>query len=654
MKTSGIFSKTSENTVLFAAFVAGSAALIAGKKGVMWAGNKAYNMTAHCGNRMMSAGNWVGTTFMDGVHFTLKDGGITGPISAGILSGTAIGLTYKYSAIPTNRQPFIENPGHEIGNRPIVMMTSVFALTALAIRYSNSKFNSYQISLGGALSYAVIATIASLFTVSVKNDPRDYEFLDYPKKAWELLCNTFASDSSKFWQGLDLDTRLPIEEQLAQHISRNMPFDGELEPQNAERIARCIESQYREKTLETLNALIGYRHPAKVAMIFLGLTEGFQRQLEREGGLHPNLRYFLPATPIEIQEFSRNFNPEDCTVASWMQDKLKFYDDRFFTPLLAKHYSQNIQSIVSQLQDQQVSNILNELVRFVNPENIAKIFMQLPEQTQNEIKEDLDPTVKEHLPLTVTDAARFWEAFAPQEGTAAAWINQEIPDDDFLTESQAKPLAFFIENYLGSRQTLAILNGLVEELNAHPKDVAMIFQQLSTETQTRVRNDLSERIEEELRQQHNLEDDGFMHLPRGGLSSTHADALTWKESAKMGIYAGLASGIATAVAYFGIKSIYAFGEAFPMIKGSIPAAMIVAPTFVLAENKFNKKNEEKQRLYSMLIAAAAGTLLTPILSSFILKKKVGYQVSALYSLSSIIGTLFLLKVKPGDNRLVAV
>ncbi len=317
MKTSGIFSKTSENTVLFAAFVAGSAALIAGKKGVMWAGNKAYNMTAHCGNRMMSAGNWVGTTFMDGVHFTLKDGGITGPISAGILSGTAIGLTYKYSAIPTNRQPFIENPGHEIGNRPIVMMTSVFALTALAIRYSNSKFNSHQISLGGALSYAVIATIASLFTVSVKNDPRDYEFLFLPR-----------------------------------------------------------------------------------------------------GG---------------------------------------------------KHF---------------------------------------------------------------------------------------------------------------------------------------------------------------------------------GLSSTHGDALTWKESAKMGIYAGLASGIATAVAYFGIKSIYAFGEAFPMIKGSIPAAMIVAPTFVLAENKFNKKNEEKQRLYSMLIAAAAGTLLTPILSSFILKKKVGYQVSALYSLSSIIGTLFLLKVKP--------
>lgn len=133
----------------------------------------------------------------------------------------------------------------------------------------------------------------------------------------------------------------------------------------------------------------------------------------------------------------------------------------------------------------------------------------------------------------------------------------------------------------------------------------------------------------------------------------HTQAFTWNESAKMGIYAGLASGVATAVAYLGVKSIFAFGEAFPMIKGSIPAAVIVAPTFVLARGELSKEKyhykKQKQELYSMVIAAILGTALTPTLSSFILKKKVGYLASAGYSLAPIVA-IFLLNIMPSLRR----
>ena len=112
----------------------------------MWAGNKAYNIGAYTGKA------------------------ITGPTSAGILAGTAIALTYKYSAIAARHQFPIQKPGHEIGNRSIVMMTSVLALTALAIRRLNSKFSSHQMSLIGALSYASIATVASIFAVGITSD----------------------------------------------------------------------------------------------------------------------------------------------------------------------------------------------------------------------------------------------------------------------------------------------------------------------------------------------------------------------------------------------------------------------------------------------------------------------------------------------------
>ena len=114
----------------------------------------------------------------------------------------------------------------------------------------------------------------------------------------------------------------------------------------------------------------------------------------------------------------------------------------------------------------------------------------------------------------------------------------------------------------------------------------------------------------------------------------------------MGIYAGLASGVATAVAYLGVKSIFAFGDAFPMIKGSVPAAILVAPTYMLAKGELSKEKHrlrsKQQELYSMAIAAILGTALTPTLSSYMLKKKVGYLASAGYSLAPIV-TMFLMK-----------
>ena len=381
MATPGIFSKTGQNAALFATFVVGSAALIAG--------NKAYNMAAYCGNGVMSAGKWTGNTFMDGVHFTLKDGGITGPTSAGILAGTAIGLTYKYGAIAASHQFPIKSPGHnvflseiydlQVGNRSIVMATSVFALTLLAVRYSNSKFSSHQMSLAGALAYASIATIASLFAVGNLSDDKhgDYEankFANYPERLVELLSTAFTSDASRFWAGKR------SEQPAAEYISPSIAY----------------------------------------------------RRLSSEDA-HGRLQDWLP-------------------------------------------------------------------------------------------------------------------------------------------------------------------------LHAHTR----AFRS--------------------------------MHA--------HTRAFTWNESAKMGIYAGLASGVATAVAYLGVKSIFAFGEAFPMINGSIPAAVIVAPTFVLARGELSKEKynlrRKQQELYSMAIAAILGTALTPTLSSYMLKKKVGYLASAGYSLAPIVA-MFLMK-----------
>ncbi|WP_316357441.1 hypothetical protein [Candidatus Neptunichlamydia sp. REUL1] len=344
MATPGIFSNTSQNAKLFATFVMGSAALIAGKK--------AYNMAAHCRSGIMSARKWADNTLIEGVHFILKDGGVAGPTSAGILAGTAIGLTYKYSAIAASHQFPIKSPGHQVGNRSIVMATSVFALTLLAVRYSSSKFSSHQMSLAGAISYASIATIASLFTVAITSDAdhslcRADRFSDYPAKLWD-----------------------------------------------------CFDSGVEED-----------------------------------------------------------------------------------------HYVGNV-----------------------------------------------------------------------------------------------------------------------------------------------------------------------MHMYKGhyvnGSKHVRTDIFTWNESAKMGIYAGLASGVVSAVAYLGVKSIFAFGDTFPMVKGSVPTAILGAPTYMLAKGELSKEKyrlrEKKQELYSVAIATILGAVLTPKLSSYMLKKKVGYLASAGYSLAPIVA-MFLMKHGSGSS-----
>jgi len=655
MATPGIFSKTGQNAALFATFVAGSAALIVGKKGIMWAGNKAYNIAAYSGSGMMNAGKWAGNTIVDGVNFTLKDGGITGPTSAGILAGTAIGLTYKYSAIAASHQLPIKKPGHEIGNRSIVMMTSVFALTAIAIRYSNSKFSSHQVSLMGALSYASIATVASILAVGVTSDTdhRDEAFHDYLPRAWELLSGAFTSDASRFW-----GQKHP-EQPPANYISQGMPSYGPLSPEQANHIAQAIEnSQYKGQTRVILNELVTEysKNPEDVAMIFSGLSE--RRQSEIRGDLNEGIQRCLPATAREIREFWSRLDEE--TPAEFVGELVSDYR---FTQSAAKRCAQHIEA---HDDGRQVLTILNALVETEgkNPESVAMIFMQLSETKQAECRARLSEEINRHLPPTAADSVRFWEEL---ETTPAARIYSVLPREEYaeLEEGQTKQLAFFIENYRGGHQVVAILNDLVETHKVNTGLIGQIAREFSERTQRHldtasVREVLHEDLLQSMPRFQEREFE-FREMEEDFDQSLHAhkvsDAFSWNESAKMGIYAGLASGVVTAVAYFGVKSILAFGNAFPVIKGSIPAAVIMAPTFALAHNVLSKDKyrekyrlQEKQRLlYSMVIAAALGTVLTPTLSSFMLKKKVGYIASAGYSLPPI-AALFLMRAYTAHRR----
>lgn len=469
MATPGIFSKPSQNVELFAIFVVSSATLIAGKKGIMWAGNKAYNMAAYCGNGIMSAGKWTGNTLMDGVHFTLKDGGITGPTSAGILAGTAIGLTYKYSAIAASHQFPIKKPGHQVGNRSIVMATSVFALTLLAVRYSNSKFSSHQMSLAGALSYASISTIASLFAVGITSGDNHYlygadAFKNYPERPIELLSTSFTSDASRFWEGNH-------SQQTAVHyVSRKMEAaiyarGGRFPIEEANRIAQAIEnSQYKGQAATILNELLTgeYRQDHDhIAMIFLGLTERLQAELIE--GLEEDIKQSLPATAHEIEAFWSTFDSEEKTPAEFVGALVRSYG---FTQGAAKHCAQYIEA---HDEGRQTLAILNALVteQPKNPQSVAMIFMQLPERRQGQLRQDLSQDIQEYLPPTPADSVRFWQDL---EGTPAGRIFEELPRGQYarLEENNAQRLAFFIENYQGGREIATILNALQETHEVEP------------------------------------------------------------------------------------------------------------------------------------------------------------------------------------------
>ncbi|QVL54951.1 MAG: hypothetical protein KFB95_06430 [Simkaniaceae bacterium] len=639
MATPGIFSNTSQNAKLFATFVVGSAALIAGKKGIMWAGNKAYNMAAYCGNGMMNTGKWAGNTFMDGVHFTLKDGGVAGPTSAGILAGTAIGLTYKYSAIAASHQFPIKKPGHQVGNRSIVMATSVFALTLLAVRYSNSKFSSHQMSLAGALSYASIATIASLAIVGITADKgrRAHgadKFTNYPERLVELLSTSFTSDASRFWAGKR------SEEPAAEYISARIEY-GRFSSEDASRIARAIEnSQYKGQALTILNELLTeYRqNPDRIAMIFTQLPE--RRQAELRERLEKGIKQSLPATAHEIEAFWADLDEE--TPAEFVGALV----DHGFTQGAAKRCAQYIEA---HDEGRQTLAILNALVtdQYKDPRSVAMIFMQLDQRRQGQLRQDLSQDIQEHLPPTPADSMRFWREL---EGTPAGRIFEELPRGQYLRleENNAQRLAFFIENYQGGREIATILNALQETHEVEPEMVAALFTQLSEAKQRQVKAELNQTLQQWLPGAHREMEFDTEEQEYGVHDSIHArkETFSWNESAQMGIYAGLASGVATAVAYLGVKSIFAFGEAFPMINGSIPAAVIVAPTFVLARGELSKEKynlrRKQQELYSMAIAAILGTALIPTLSSYMLKKKVGYLASAGYSLAPIVG-MFLMK-----------
>lgn len=649
MATPGIFSNTSQNAKLFATFVVGSAALIAGKKGIMWAGNKAYNMAAYCRNGMMNAGKWTGNTFMDGVHFTLKDGGITGPTSTGILAGTAIGLTYKYSAIAASHQFPIKKPGHQVGNRSIVMATSVFALTLLAVRYSNSKFSSHQMSLTGALSYASIATIASLFAVAITSDTDhkytdEATFEDYPERLVELLSTAFTSDTSRFWA--EKHPMQPATDYLRGQIERAREASrGPFLPEAAARIAQAIEnSQYKGQTLEILNGLFTEQRqdPDHIAMIFSGLTEGFQGQIRE--GLEEAIKQSLPATAREIEAFWANLDEE--TPAEFVGALV----DYGFTQGTAKRCAQYIEARDEGRQTLVILNALYQKER-KDPQSVAMIFMQLPKVRQAALREELDGGIQRYLPPTVADSMRFWEDL---EEAPAERILESLPREQYarLEEEQAQRLAFFIENYQEGAQVAAILNALQETHEVNPEMVVALFNELSEAKQLQVKDALNSALQIYLPvAHHEMEEEAYYNVRQ----SMHArtKAFTWNESAQMGIYAGLASGVATAVAYLGVKSIFAFGDAFPMIKGSIPAAVIVAPTYMLAKAELSKEryrlNRKQQELYPMAIAAILGTALTPTLSSFMLKKKVGYLSSAGYSLAPIAG-MFLMKHAAGSEN----
>jgi len=551
--------------------------------------------------------------------------------STGVLAGTAIGLSYIPSTIAAKLQWPIKREGHEIGNRLIAMAVSVFALTALAVRYSNNKFSPHQMTLAGALFYATISAINSIITVSgvSKEVFKEDDVMDYTEKTWKWHST---SDAEKFWAELEK------EERPEGYVAKKMKSRLLGQPE-AKHFAHYIEDRVgEEQTLDFLNRCLSGSDadPANIAAIFLELTVYSKCKEEAQHEMRKNLsskiRRCLPATDREIQEF---WNKPDAT-AGRIGKRFPLLN---FGPVVAENYARCIEHYGKK---NQISNIFADLYRTNRikmysgraAQKLAQIFMQLSAEAQAKCGENLPPEIKIFLPPTVADSTEFWKDFKPNHDTATAWLEKKFLHGQEQIET-TEGLAFFIENYQHGEAVSTVLNGLVHTCKWKAAKVARIFKNLSAKAQAKNRNHLLSEIKSLLSSTENLSE---VHP-----TSRHsrASSFSWSESATMGFYAGLKSGFDSALVYLAARSLRAFGKAFPDVKRSIPAVLIMAPTFALAEYALSKEEyglSQKQKwLYPMLAAAALGTVLTPKLSSFMLKKRIGYLASAGYALAPIVG-----------------
>ncbi|MCB1109624.1 MAG: hypothetical protein KDK64_01465 [Chlamydiia bacterium] len=254
MTKPGLLNKAVDNAALLALFALAGTAIVAKRKAAWWAGSKAYNVTT-------AVAGWGLDTTKSLAHFTFKEGAISGPTAAGILAGTATALSYKYSPVLVCKDLPIKSKEHFPGNHLFWIGVSTFALTAFAIRYSNGKLSSHQMTRGGALTYATLATISSIAGVTLfdkaKSEYNEYNplFINYEQHLIQRAVEWFHTPSESelaqaFW------AEKPAQQPAAEYLQSKFNFNYGMGESDQQRAAYLIEGYEGDLQVATLlNAL---------------------------------------------------------------------------------------------------------------------------------------------------------------------------------------------------------------------------------------------------------------------------------------------------------------------------------------------------------------------------------------------------------------
>lgn len=154
--------KVTQSVFYAAAFLTVGAGIVATRKGILWAGNKALDIAMANKDTVLEGGQWALDRIEEAVEFTFKEGAISAPITTGVLAGGATMLSFKYSPLAAKHQFPLRSKDYAVENRMIVIALAAFATTLAGVHLANRCISSHRITLGGAFGYASTAAIATV------------------------------------------------------------------------------------------------------------------------------------------------------------------------------------------------------------------------------------------------------------------------------------------------------------------------------------------------------------------------------------------------------------------------------------------------------------------------------------------------------------
>lgn len=183
--------KVTQSVFYAATFLAVGVGIVATRKGILWAGNKALDIAKANKDTVLEGGQWALDRIEEAVEFTFKEGAISAPITTGVLAGGATMLSFKYSPLAAKHKFPLRSEDYAVENRMIVIALAAFATTLAGVHLANRCISSHRITLGGAFGYAFTAAIATVVgTVFADQIYIKYIYEeDYNSSFWDCIVN---------------------------------------------------------------------------------------------------------------------------------------------------------------------------------------------------------------------------------------------------------------------------------------------------------------------------------------------------------------------------------------------------------------------------------------------------------------------------------